>query len=75
MSEPVVTPSCSCPQPEPVRRVWPVRLLVAAALVSPAPVTLLAHVAPRWGDAVQSGFTPATWLLAVAFVEWGRLRR
>ncbi|WP_329391387.1 hypothetical protein OG625_40305 (plasmid) [Streptomyces sp. NBC_01351] len=48
---------------------------MAAALVSPAPVTLLAHVAPRWGDAVQSGFTPATWLLAVAFVEWGRLRR
>ncbi|MFE1416009.1 phospholipase D-like domain-containing protein [Streptomyces sp. NPDC058746] len=39
------------------------------------PVTLLAHAAPKWGDAVQAGFTPAQWLLVLAFAEWSRLRR
>ncbi|WP_405706090.1 hypothetical protein [Streptomyces sp. NBC_00069] len=75
MSEPVVNPSCSCPQPTPARPVWPARLLVAAALLSPLPVTLLAYAAPQWGDAVQTGFTPAPWLLALAFTDWSRLRR
>ncbi|MFE1789316.1 hypothetical protein ACFW7J_13145 [Streptomyces sp. NPDC059525] len=75
MSEPVVNPSCTCPQPDPARRVWPWRLLVAATLVSPVPVTLLVHAAPGWGDAVQAGFTPAQWLLVLAFAEWSRLRR
>ncbi|MFI6007051.1 hypothetical protein ACIA98_43195 [Streptomyces sp. NPDC051366] len=71
MSEPVVNPS----QPEPVRRVWPLRLLVAAALVSPLPVTWLAYVSPQWGAAVQTGFTPAPLLLTLALGDWGRLRR
>ncbi|MFE2171145.1 hypothetical protein ACFXB3_39690 [Streptomyces sp. NPDC059447] len=75
MSEPVVNPSCMCPQPEPVRSVWLVRLLAAAALVSPLPVTSLAHLSPQWGDAVQSGFTSAQWLLALVLIDWSLLRR
>ncbi len=45
MSEPVVNP-----QPAPVRRVWPARLLVAAGVVSPLPV-LRWHEDP--GDRAQ----------------------
>lgn len=71
MSEPVVNPSGT----EPVRGVWPVRLLVAAAVLSPVPVTVLAYVSPEWGDAVQTGFTPGPWLFALAVTDWSRLRR
>ncbi|MFI5987795.1 hypothetical protein ACIBEA_43945 [Streptomyces sp. NPDC051555] len=62
-------------QPEPVRRLWPTRLLVAAAIVSPLPATVLARLAPEWGEAVQAGFTPGPMLLALAFADWTRLRR
>ncbi|MEV7416512.1 hypothetical protein [Streptomyces sp. NPDC089919] len=48
---------------------------MAAALLSSVLVTWLAHVAPGWGEAVQAGFSPGQWLLAVAFADWSRLRR